>query len=99
MKTFGWALLGANIILAAGAFATANAADIYQAGSMKDEPAYMPAITWTGFYLGAHIGGRFGDGFEFTNSEGSQSFPIGNAALVGLHIGYNFQTANNIVLA
>ena len=99
MKTFGWALLGANIILAAGAFATANAADIYQAGSMKDEPAYMPAITWTGFYLGAHIGGRFGDDFEFTNSEGSQSFSIGNAALVGLHIGYNFQTANNIVLA
>ena len=99
MKAFVSALLGANIILAAGTFAAAHAADIYQGGGgTTDEPAYMPAITWTGFYLGAHFGGSFGDGIELNSGDGNPSFSIRNAALAGLHIGYNWHATNNIVL-
>ena len=58
----------------------------------------MPAISWTGFYLGAHAGGRLGDGFDFISPDGNQSFPIGNAALAGLHFGYNWHATNAIVL-
>src|SRR5262245_15867898 len=37
-----------------------HAADIY--GSAKDGPApYAPALSWTGFYVGAHVGYVTGD--------------------------------------
>jgi outer membrane immunogenic protein len=39
---------------------SADAADIYRAGGFKDTP-YVMAPIWTGFYLGAHVGGAWGD--------------------------------------
>ena len=34
-----------------------NAADLYSGGGMKDAPVFVPPSIWTGFYLGAHVGG------------------------------------------
>ena len=54
-------------ILAAATFAVlgvagaANAADMYSHGSLKDVPYVAAAPTWTGFYVGAHVGGAWAD--------------------------------------
>ncbi len=57
--------LGLVSALALGAgLPAANAADIDRdRGSIKDTGPvdYVPSITWTGFYIGAHIGAAWGD--------------------------------------
>jgi outer membrane immunogenic protein len=74
------------------ALASANAADMSVAGGYKDGPVYT---SWAGFYVGAHLGGAWGDvdvkDFDefrgkFTNS--SSGFFGGGT------IGYNFQSGN-----
>ncbi len=45
-------ILAATLAAALGMGGTAYAADL-NGGSLKDAPAYIPANTWTGFYLGA----------------------------------------------
>ena len=49
-------ILAATLAAALGMGGTAYAADL-SGGSLKDAPAYIPANTWTGFYLGAGGGG------------------------------------------
>jgi opacity protein-like surface antigen len=62
MKIMKKAMLAVAVLAGAGAVSAANAADIYGKGSLKDGPAeYMPAITWTGFYFGGHVGAAFFD--------------------------------------
>lgn len=97
LKILQTALLGASLLIAVAS--TASAADINKGGSLKDTPvAYMPAITWTGFYFGANLGVAFADNdasIEYGDSEG----PIetinfegdDNTWLAGLHVGYNWQ--------
>jgi outer membrane immunogenic protein len=74
------ALIGAAILTAAAV--GANAADVYEPaeGGYKDDVAYYPSITWTGFYAGAHAGAAFND------VEDSDTFFSG-----GGQIGYNWQ--------
>lgn len=79
--------------------AAASAADINRGGSYKDAPVdYMPAITWTGFYVGANLGVAFANNdasIEYGDSEG----PIetlnfegdDNTWLAGVQVGYNWQ--------
>ena len=71
----------------------ANAADIYKdRGSIKDSGPgeYVPSITWTGFYVGAHVGAAFSDDdVEIIDD---------NAFLAGAHLGYNWQGPSNIVI-
>ena len=62
MKIMKKAMFSIAMLAGAGAVSSANAADIYSRGSLKDGPAeYMPAITWTGFYFGGHLGATFFD--------------------------------------
>lgn len=94
MRTLKAALLGATFLI--GAAATASAADVYQpepVGSYKDAAPYYPAITWTGFYVGGHLGGTFGDEL---NVDG-EDVDIDNAFMWGAHVGYNWQTPSNWV--
>jgi len=49
-------IFAATVAAALGMGGTAYAADL-NGGSLKDAPAYIPANTWTGFYLGAGGGG------------------------------------------
>ena len=58
--------------VAAGTLAVAtqvNAADLYGGGGFKDAPMVL-ATTWTGFYVGAHVGGAWAD---------MQTTDVGNA--------------------
>jgi opacity protein-like surface antigen len=54
-------LAAATIAALVGVAGAASAADLYKGGSMKDAPVFVPPPTWTGFYLGAHVGGAWGD--------------------------------------
>jgi outer membrane immunogenic protein len=96
LKSVKFALVGASLLIGAGA---ANAADVYQRGSIKDAPeVYMPPITWTGFYVGAHAGGAFGGEAEFSNDFDSLSLDVDNAFTGGVHVGYNWQASQNWVV-
>ena len=90
MKVLKSALLGATFLI--GAAAAANAADVYdRKGSFKDAPdAYMPAITWAGFYAGIHAGSNFGDELELKDGD-PETFDNDSAFLAGVHVGYNWQ--------
>jgi outer membrane immunogenic protein len=79
----------------------ANAADVYTRGpSIKDSGPvdYAPAITWTGFYLGAHAGSTFDDSVQIDTPIGSGSFDPDEQFIAGVHVGYNWQTSRNLVL-
>ena len=54
-------LAAATVAALMGVAGAANAADLDKGGSMKDAPAYVPPPTWTGFYIGAHVGGFWAD--------------------------------------
>ena len=95
------ALLGATFLVGASALSGANAADVYARGGLKDSGGpvdYMPAVTWTGFYLGVHAGSTFDSTTTFSFDNADFELENGNAGLVGVHLGYNWQTAGNIVL-
>jgi outer membrane immunogenic protein len=83
LKSLRIALLGATFLV--GAAGAASAADIYnKGGSYKDAPGeYMPAISWTGFYVGINGGAAFTD--EDTSDNDDTVF-VG-----GFHAGFNWQ--------
>lgn len=96
MKSMKLALAGAAFLTGAAFFAQAQAADIYQrGGSLKDEPAYAPAISWAGFYAGVHAGGAWGsvDVTELDNyNDKGHTFSYDTDGFMGgIQVGYNFQ--------
>jgi outer membrane immunogenic protein len=97
LKRVKFALVGASLLIGAGA---ANAADVYQRGSIKDAPeAYYPPITWTGFYAGVHVGGAFGGEVDLVvDDENFSLFDLDNAFTGGVHVGYNWQASQHWVV-
>ena len=86
---------------------------MYSRGSLKDAPAaYMPAITWTGFYFGVHAGAAFDDSeedcefkkdcyavrMEYGSDDDDDDDDDDTSWLAGLHVGYNWQKPSNWVL-
>jgi outer membrane immunogenic protein len=97
VNIFKTALVGASLLVLGSA--AASAADVYaRGGSYKDEVAYAPAITWTGFYLGAHAGGSFDSTIDVSAGSNSGELDLDNGFVGGVHVGYNWQRANNVVL-
>lgn len=94
-----------KILLASAAVAalstTAFAADLPSRKGPPVAPVYVPAFTWTGFYVG--IQGGYGWG----RSSGTISAPIGvpvlaygydaKGGVIGGHVGYNYQFTQNLV--
>jgi outer membrane immunogenic protein len=82
----------------------ANAADVYTRGpSIKDSGPvdYAPAITWTGFYLGAHAGATAGDNISLNFNDPTirdLEGDVDSVGIFGIHVGYNWQNARNLVL-
>ncbi len=83
------------------ALASANAADMYRApegaGGYKDGPAYV-GVNWSGFYVGAHVGGAWGgtDTVDVSgyNTTGEKFQLNGSGVFGGGQLGYNFQRGN-----
>ena len=83
----------------------ANAADFY-GGSLKDAPAFVPPPTWSGFYIGGHVGGAWS---ELQNSWDSLILIPGgwlvpswkrastDALFGGGTVGYNYQTGAFVI--
>jgi outer membrane immunogenic protein len=71
---------------------SANAADMYAAGRGMKDPVYEPVTTWTGFYLGAHLGAAFGT-LETTDfNEVAGKFKNDPTDVFGgVQFGYNMQ--------
>jgi outer membrane immunogenic protein len=87
MKKF---LLGTVALVAFAA--PALAADLAPRPYTKaPAPVYAPVYNWTGFYLGAHVGGAFGsDNNLFNNSNGH--------FLGGVQGGFDYQVSPNWVI-
>ena len=94
-------ILAAAAVALVGAAGAANAADMY-AGGMKDV-AFVPPPLWTGFYIGAHVGGAWAD-LETRDRFGVFNNPVvvdrgwtdsTSGVIGGGQIGYNWQ-ANNV---
>jgi outer membrane immunogenic protein len=88
--------------LAAAAFAAAlgiggaQAADL-NGGSMKDAPAYVPGVNWSGFYLGGHAGGAWSDNKTTSYDEEPTVTSFANSTsgvFGGAQLGYNVQRGN-----
>jgi outer membrane immunogenic protein len=102
MKKYQIALLAASIL--AGATTVASAADLgrYEGGSMKD--SYVPAFSWTGFYLGGHLGGAWGD-LDVTDKDaygananpGDHTKVEPNGVFGGVTLGYNWQRGSLVI--
>jgi outer membrane immunogenic protein len=95
---FSSKILGATCasVIALGV-GSAMAADLYQgqAGGLKDGPAFVPPPLWTGFYVGADIGGGWGN--KDINIPANPFHPQTTASpnmsgvVGGGFIGYNYQ--------
>jgi outer membrane immunogenic protein len=85
----------ATVGLAAGFVQLASAADLpYKAPRVAPVPYVVP-FTWTGFYIGAHVGGAWGTK-EWTNTLAGARFVDDwqhniNGYLGGLQVGANYQ--------
>ena len=90
-------LVAATVAALFGVAGAASAADMYApaGGGLKD--TYVPAPTWTGFYIGAHVGGVWAD-LQTTDRDGtyaprgSQWDNVGTGVIGGGQVGYNYQT-------
>lgn len=71
--------------------------------------AYVPAFTWTGFYLGGNFGYGWGDGSAPWNNYLGYYYPLWDSVAYsggsdpsgwfgGVQVGYNYQFSNNVVL-
>jgi outer membrane immunogenic protein len=84
-------LLGTVALVALGATVPALAADL-PARTYSKAPAYapQPIYTWTGFYIGGHIGGAFAGDNNLTGTDGR--------FLGGLQGGADYQLSPNWVV-
>ena len=89
-------LLIAGAALAALIGTPALAADM----AFKAPPPAAPVWSWTGFYLGANVGGAWANHSTFTMSDPLQAFIFApfsfstnspSSAIGGVHGGYNYQ--------
>jgi outer membrane immunogenic protein len=93
MKKF---LLGGIALAALMAAAPAGAADM-RAPAYKAPPPPAPMFTWTGFYIGGHVGAGWGDKHWYSGSTApglDQGFHHVGGGLGGGQIGFNYQVSN-----
>jgi outer membrane immunogenic protein len=83
----GVAALG---LLAAGA---ASAADLPSRKGPVVAPVYVPAFTWTGFYVGANAGYGFGN----VNANGFANVGDLDGFVGGGQVGYNYQIGQFVI--
>lgn len=94
MRTIGKILAGAGIL--AASIASASAADlpdnsqppVYGNDAPADYDYGVPAIGWTGFYLGGHLGSA-------SNADDANADVV---AAYGIHTGFNWQNSYRYVM-
>jgi outer membrane immunogenic protein len=94
MRKVAITLLAASVLCPLSAQAAdmgAHSAADLGAGSLKDAP-FIPAWSWTGFYIGGHVGGAFAADDDLrTDVTGLGSDDVDSAFIGGGQIGANYQ--------
>ena len=77
---------------------TAQAADLGGAPVVYPRETYAPPLfSWTGFYVGANLGGAWGN-TTLTEDLTGASWDMGRSGVAGgLQAGYNYQFSNIVV--
>jgi outer membrane immunogenic protein len=92
-------LLGTVALAALGLAAPAVAADIPAKAPMYSKaPAMVALYNWTGFYIGAQVGGAWSNNHYADLGAGTATSYNGNGLFVGGRTGYNWQMAPNWVI-
>jgi outer membrane immunogenic protein len=101
MNTLKSLAAGLSMLAAAGALSSMSAAgDLGKRDSLKDSRPYGSTLSWTGFYLGVHAGGSFGDKSTVTQTDTStvyatetktRTHDFDTSALGGVQLGANYQ--------
>src|SRR5450432_2315201 len=87
-------VLATSAALALGLPPTAAAADLHVKAPIRKAPIASPAYDWSGFYLGAHIGGAWSNSTLTDNALGA-SWNLGGTGFAGgFQAGYNLQAGN-----
>jgi outer membrane immunogenic protein len=107
-RYFGWALASVISVGFAG-LGGATAADM--AVKARPAPVAVAVWNWTGFYLGANVGGAWTDHESFTSADPFNTFGLvggpfvpatttgsGSGVVGGIHGGYNWQVAPQFLL-
>jgi outer membrane immunogenic protein len=84
-------LLLTGVALATLASSSALAADLPRRAPVKAPEPVVYAYNWSGFYIGAHAGGGWGEKC-FTFAAASDGCHDGNGAVAGGQLGFNYQT-------
>lgn len=90
------ALLAAAAFIAMNASGVALAADLPVKAPVYKAPVVAPLYNWTGFYIGANLGGSFGHSstdWTVAGTPASTSHDM-NGILGGFQAGYNWQTGS-----
>jgi outer membrane immunogenic protein len=102
-------LLSASAIVAVVAIASSASAADLSARPYTKAPAYTaPALVynWTGFYIGGHVGGAFGDGSSLEGSngrfmggvQGGADYQFATNWVIGIEAQYSWMSSNNTAL-
>src|SRR5262245_48750376 len=73
---------------------TALAADVPFKAPVRKAPLVVPVYDWSGFYVGAHIGGAWSNSTLTNSGIGTSWDPGGTGFIGGFQAGYNFQVGN-----
>jgi outer membrane immunogenic protein len=80
------------VACASAMIASAQAADLSRLVTKAPPAAYIPAaINWTGFYVGAHLGGAWSDANWTNPVSGSSNNLAAGGVLGGAQFGVNYQ--------
>lgn len=84
------ALIAAGFVMSG----TARATDLYE-----ETPEYLSPILWSGFYVGGHVGGAWGDidvtdEYDYVGDPIKKSDLSTSGLLTGIQVGYNLQSGN-----
>lgn len=97
-KTLKTVIIGLAAVCATSAFA----ADIRGTFPAEPPPPYMPVFSWTGFYVGAHVGyGWMSDDVQSQNLVSRNMGSFGrhsDSVLGGGQVGYNYQIGGSGVV-
>jgi opacity protein-like surface antigen len=88
-------LLLTSAICNLGLLQAASAADMPVKAPIHKAPIAVPAYDWSGWYVGAHIGGAWSNSTITNSNLGTTSWNLGGTGFIsGLQTGYNFQAGN-----
>jgi outer membrane immunogenic protein len=96
MRTFSL-LVSVCVACTSAMIASVHAADLSAPVTKAPPASYLPAaINWTGFYVGAHIGGAWSDANWTNPVSGSSNTLTAGGVLGGAQVGVNYQ-ADHVV--